>query len=180
LGHYYDAFTEKASKRKEVMLSESYPESEFNLNPGGKGSVTTVQGISVEELMGSLHETAGFGALRKRMQQLEKRGAPVHPPLPKAMQEKVERKVGYEKTRDEITKWQPQVKMNREARTLFFNQKEEVVPSSTAALAAKFTPTTDMEKEIASVLSESKLGDVKAVEAAEALELNKVSLFCVI
>ncbi|CAM6036547.1 unnamed protein product [Sphagnum compactum] len=171
-----EARQEKASKRKEVMLSESYPESEFNLNPGGKGSVTTVQGISVEELMGSLHETAGFGALRKRMQQLEKRGAPVHPPLPKAMQEKVERKVGYEKTRDEITKWQPQVKMNREARTLFFNQKEEVVPSSTAALAAKFTPTTDMEKEIASVLSESKLGDVKAVEAAEALELNKLTV----
>ncbi|CAK9236735.1 unnamed protein product [Sphagnum troendelagicum] len=171
-----EAQQEKASKRKEVMLSESYPESEFNLNPGGKGSVTTVQGISVEELMGSLHETAGFGALRKRMQQLEKRGAPVHPPLPKAMQEKVERKVGYEKTRDEITKWQPQVKMNREARTLFFNQKEEVVPSSTAALAAKFTPTTDMEKEIASVLSESKLGDVKAVEAAEALELNKLTV----
>lgn len=171
-----EARQEKASKRKEVMLSESYQESEFNLNPGGKGSVTTVQGISVEELMGSLHETAGFGALRKRMQQLEKRGAPVHPPLPKAMQEKVERKVGYEKTRDEITKWQPQVKMNREARTLFFNQKEEVVPSSTAALAAKFTPTTDMEKEIASVLSESKLGDVKAVEAAEALELNKLTV----
>lgn len=166
--------TERAAKQKNIVMSEALPESEYNLNPGGNLRTTTGTGVSVEELMGSLHSTAGFGALRKRMQQLQKKQQPVTAPLPKIIQERIERKVGYEKSKDEVTKWQPLVKKNREAPSLVFNEVEKRVTSTIGALADKFKPATNMEKEIALLLEESQLDNEKAIEAAEALELNKV------
>lgn len=149
------------------MVSEAYPESEFNLSGG-----TT--GITVEDLMTPLHDFAGFGTIRKRMEQLQKRGAPLEAPLPKVIQERLNRKAGYEKTREDITKWQPTVKMNREAPSLVFNKREPAPQLSTTTLAANFRPTTDFEKEVHSILCGSKLEEVQEVEAAETLELNKV------
>jgi U3 small nucleolar RNA-associated protein 14 len=101
------------------VVSEAYPESEFNLNPSSED----VKGITVEDLMTPLQDTAGFGTVRKRMEQLQKRSAPVEAPLPKIIQDRVNRKAAYEKTSDEITQWQPLVKTNREARTLDLNQR---------------------------------------------------------
>ncbi|CAM6099546.1 unnamed protein product [Calypogeia fissa] len=160
---------------KERVFSEAYPESEFNLNPSS-GNKNGKSGITIEDLMTPLQDTAGFGNIRKRMEQLQKRGAPLDAPLPKVIQDRVNRKAGYEKTSEDIIKWQSTVKMNREAPTLVFNKREHGPSLSTASLAASFQPTTDLEKEVHSLFCESKLAEVQDVEAAEALELNKLTV----
>lgn len=164
---------ESAKVRKKAVRTEAYAESEYNINPDGNGSASGTNNVSVEELLGSLQGTSGLGALKKRMQPLQKEKRPISVPLPKIIQDRVERKVGYDKSRDEVTKWVPLVKKNREASTLTFNERERVATDSVSTLANKFKPSNDMEKEVALILKESKL-EMKGAEAVEALELNKV------
>ena len=154
------------------MRSEAYTESEYNLNPTGNGNASS---ISVEDLLGSLQGASGIGTLRKRMEPLQKEKLAISAPLPKVLQERVERKVGYEKSKDEVTKWQPLVKRNREAPSLAFNIREPTATTTVAALADKHKPTTDLEKEVASILEQGNMVEAEAIEAAEALELNKVN-----
>ena len=61
------------------------------------------------------------------------------------------------------------VQANREAPTLEFkSNKDEIVRSSTtAALAAKFTPDNDMEEEVADLLRAAGAHTGEAVEEAE-------------
>lgn len=75
-----------------------------------------------------------------------------------------------------MTKWLNIVKQNLEAPTLVLNKKPEITTLTTGTIAAKFQPVTDFEKEIDKLLKESGASH-EAVEAAEALELNKVRLF---
>ncbi|KAL2609839.1 hypothetical protein R1flu_028412 [Riccia fluitans] len=174
-----EAVTGKSSRperegktRKEQVTTEAYPESEFNLNPNADGSAP----ITVEDLINPLHNATGFGALRKRMQELRKKSAPVKAPLPKYVQDRVNRQAGYRQTNKDVTEWVPIVKRNREAPTLVLNKREEVPALSTATLAATFKATTDFEKEISQLFNKSKLGETKHVEEAENLELNKLTV----
>jgi U3 small nucleolar RNA-associated protein 14 len=158
-------------ERKKDVRSEACTESEYNLNPTGNGNASS---ISVEDLLGSLQGASGIGTLRKRMEPLQKEKLAISAPLPKVLQERVERKAGYEKSKEEVTKWQPLVKRNREAPSLAFNVRESVATTTVAALADKHKPVTDLEKEVASILEQSNMVVAEAIEAAEALELNKV------
>ncbi|KAJ7138400.1 hypothetical protein O6H91_Y555400 [Diphasiastrum complanatum] len=170
--------SKKEKRKRDYVVSEAYPESEYNVNPSiaRTNGATNLHGITVEDLMASLQGTAGFGALKKKMRGRLHPKAPVQVPLPRIIQEKIERKAGYEKTKEEISNWQPIIKKNREAATLVFNQRTNFSTPSTAALAASFKPTTDFEKEIAGLLQESRLHNVKEIEAAESLALNKLTV----
>lgn len=141
------------------------------MNPS---SVPGSRPITVDDLMSTLRDKPRFGALRKRMEELEKRSIPLQPSLRKPIQDRVERHAGYENTKEDITKWQSLVKANRESSCLVFNKKPEITAPSTASLAAKFQPQSDMEKDIASLLRESGLADGSTVQEAETLALNKV------
>ena len=94
---------------------------------------------------------------------------PLAAPLPGPIRERQERKAGYETTKEDITKWQPLVKANREAPTLEFKSgRDDVARSnSTAALAAKFVPGNDMEEQIAELLRAAGAHSGEAVEEAE-------------
>ena len=72
------------------------------------------------------------------------------------------------------------VQANREAPALEFkSNKDEVVRSSTtAALAAKFTPDNDMEEEVAELLRAAGAHTGEAVEEAEEALALKVSHGC--
>ncbi|KAI5070101.1 hypothetical protein GOP47_0014444 [Adiantum capillus-veneris] len=163
---------ERRPKRIE-LLSEAYPESEFNINPAA--DAYNLQQITVEDLMAPLQSTTGFGSLRKRMQQLEKKGVPVDAPLPKPVQQRLSRKAGYEKTSEEISKWQDIVKKNREAASLVFTQRPDLTATSTAELVSKFEPVTNLEKEVASLLQENGLVEDTS-ETATTLGFNKLTM----
>jgi U3 small nucleolar RNA-associated protein 14 len=140
---------------------------------GGGGRIT------VADLMGSLEGSAGgLGALKKRLERVEGGSGPVSAPLPRVIKERIERQAGYEHTKQDIARWQPLVKANREAPTIVFSDdnKGTVQQLSTAGMTAKFVPTTDLEKEISELLKESGVEDGRTVEAGEALELNKLTV----
>ncbi|GBG74923.1 hypothetical protein CBR_g19437 [Chara braunii] len=164
-------------KRTSTVVSEAFPESEFNVGVGVATAGVREGGgkVTVSELVGSLAGTQGFAALRKKMDALQRTAAPpVAVPLAKPIKERVERQVGYSKAKEEVSKWAPIIRKNRDAPTLVFNKVE--LPRVTTAHIATIKPKTAMEKEIAAVLEESGLADVKRLENAEELELNKLTV----
>eukprot|EP01018_Ginkgo_biloba_P014744 Gb_36334 [translate_table: standard] len=167
-----DAFEGK-KRRKKVVVSETYPESEYNLDKKASGAN---ESVSVEDLMAPLYGNSGFGTLRKRMQQLEKKAVPLQAPLPKVVQERLERKAAYENTKEDITKWQLPVKKNREASTVNFVKKVDVGKTTTGAIAFDFNPTTSLEKEITSLLQDTGVVESQERDGVELLELNKLSV----
>lgn len=49
---------------------------------------------------------------RKLLERMEKQSAPLSVPLPRTVAERVERQAGYEDTKQDVTKWQPIVKVS--------------------------------------------------------------------
>lgn len=166
-------FFEGKKKKKNVVISKAYPESEFNPTRDvldGNGQ------ISIEDLLEPLQGKSGYSKLRKRMHQMHKKSTAVLAPLPKPEQEKLERKVVYEKSKKDITKWEPLVKMNREAPSIYFDEDTNLGFSTVGAIAAGFEPRTEFEKTMASLLNDDKVKEAHNEDGSKLLELNKISV----
>ena len=134
------------------VRDEPVPEGEFNLPPAAAGR-------------------AARAPSRARL-------APEEAPQPRVLRERAERQAGYALGKKDVTKWQAVVKENREADTIVFKgglaQGVERAPS-TAAMAAKVTPQSELEREVAELLKggagEVERAQMDALEAgAEANE----------
>ena len=86
----------------------------------------------------------------------------------------------HEASTKDVSKWQSIVKANREAPTLKFAAGNEDVPrtSTTGALIAKFEPSRDFEKEIATMLAAAGAHNEQAVQEAEEALALKVGTIC--
>jgi hypothetical protein len=94
-------------------------------------------------------------------------------PLLGASKAAVIRQEQYDVTKAEVSRWQPEVKKNREAATLSFPLRAAPAPHvSTRTLTAELNPTTSLEADIASLL---KGAGEENVQAFEALAMNKMS-----
>lgn len=166
-----DSFSGK--RKKDFIVSEAYPESEYNPSSDildGKGL------ISIQDLVEPLHGKSGFSKLRKDLRRMENKSAPIIAPFPKADQERLERKAAYEQSKKDITKWDPLVKKNREAPTLYFDEEMDLGFSTIGAIASEFEPRTDFEKKIASLVSHNEVVEAHKKDGARLLELNEVSM----
>uniref|UniRef100_A0A1J3J0L4 U3 small nucleolar RNA-associated protein 14 n=1 Tax=Noccaea caerulescens TaxID=107243 RepID=A0A1J3J0L4_NOCCA len=166
---------EGESKRKTVLVTEAYPESEFNPTRDvleGKNLVT------FEDLLLPLEGEPGYQQLRKGISKFQRGDqSVVHAPLPKPERERVERKAVRKLVDKEFSKWLPQVKRNREAPTVYFNNQDADVGYSTVgAIASEFQPRTEFEKKMASVLDDNKVWEAHQEDGARLLELNEVSM----
>ncbi|KAK8946668.1 hypothetical protein KSP39_PZI006388 [Platanthera zijinensis] len=132
--------------------------------------------ISINDLLDPLHGKAGYSKLRKRLHQLEKAPMAIQAPLPKVEKEKLERKVAYEQSKKHITKWEPLVKRNREAPTLFFGEKIDLGVNTVGAFAAGHEPRTEFEKKMAELIGVPEIGEAQKNDGFKILELNKVSI----
>ncbi|XP_058738859.1 uncharacterized protein C57A7.06 [Vicia villosa] len=168
-------------KDKDTVISDSelYPESDDNDNP----SRDVVDGdglVSINDLLEPLREKPEFASdyakLRLRNQVIEKHARTVHAPLPMAEQAKVERKVAYEMSKKEVTKWQPIIKRNREAPTIFFDEKTDLGFSTIGAIASEFEPRTELERKMAALVQNDKILEAHKNDGFRLLELNKVSV----
>lgn len=167
-----EAFEGK-KKRQNAVVSEAYPESEFNPSRdvlSGNGE------ISIEDLLDPLRGTSNYSKLRKRIQHVEKKEAPVQAPLPKPERERVERGVAYDYTKKDITKWEPLIKRNREAPTIYFDKSVDLGFSTVGAIASEFKPRTDFEKTIASLVHDNDVVEAYKSDGGKLLELNKLSV----
>jgi U3 small nucleolar RNA-associated protein 14 len=94
-------------------------------------------------------------------------------PLLGASKAAVVRQEQYEVTKAEVTRWQPEVKKNREAASLSFPLRSQPAPHvSTKTLTSELNPTSSLEADIASLLKGA--GEEK-VQAFEALAMNNMS-----
>lgn len=162
----------EGKKKSKIVISEAYQESEYNpsrdvLDGNGR--------ISIEDLLNPLQGKPGYSMLRKRIHQTEKKSMALQAPLPKADQEKVERKVAYEQSKKEVSKWEPIVKKNREASTLYLGEDVDLGYSTVGAIASEFKPRTEIEKKIASLVHDGKIMEAHKNDGSKLLELNKVS-----
>ncbi|MEW5305610.1 MAG: hypothetical protein WDW36_008141 [Sanguina aurantia] len=212
------------------VLSEAFPESEYNVNPGAateaprawvdmhdgevrrrlpapaRQVMTTSTGVTVlygcatfpsrappwyrerpsdgsgppseltiDALMRGLGKSRRkLGPARKLLEKMAvgKGGtAPVAAPLPRAVRERQERKAGYEKSAEELSRWQGLVKANREAPTIRFTAARDEVSrlETTAAIVSQFQadPGNEMESEVAALLEAAGAANSAAVEQAE-------------
>ncbi|KAL6512136.1 hypothetical protein OROGR_021733 [Orobanche gracilis] len=160
-------------KKKDFIISEAYPESEFNPSSDildGDGR------IDFDDLVEPLHGKPGFSKLRKNMHRIEKKSIPTLAPLPKTDREMLERKAAYEQAKKDITKWEPLVKRNREAPTLYFDEDVDLGFSTIGAIASEFEPRTDFEKKITFLVNQDEFVEAHRNDGARLLELNKISI----
>ncbi|CAL5437272.1 unnamed protein product [Camellia sinensis] len=166
-----EAFEGK-KRKNDVVISEAYPESEYNPSRDvldGDGH------INIQDLLDPLHGKSGFSKLRKSVHRMEKKSVPIHAPLPKADQEKLDRQLTYKHSKKGISKWESIVKGNREASTLFFDEDIDLGFSSVGAIASEFEPRSEFEKKIASLVNDSGVVEAHKKDGARLLELNKIS-----
>ncbi|KAM1257364.1 hypothetical protein ACFX15_030720 [Malus domestica] len=162
------AFEGKRKRNTNVVVSEAYPESEYNPT---RDTLDGEGPVSIEDLLNPLHGKSGYSKLRKRIHHLEKKSVPTPAPLPKADQEKLERMAAHEKSKEELRKWEPIIKRNREAPTIYFDDDMDLRSSR----ASDFKPRTEFEKKIASLVYDEQVKDAHLKDGSRLLELNKVS-----
>ncbi|XP_044508878.1 U3 small nucleolar RNA-associated protein 14-like [Mangifera indica] len=168
-----EVFEGKKKKKKNIVVPEAYPESEFNPSRDvleGSGQIT------IEDLLEPLQGKAGYSKLRKRMHQMDKKSVAIQAPLPKVEQDKLERKAVYEYSKKDITKWEPLVKMNREAPTIIFDEDTNIGFSTVGAIASGFEPRTEFEKKMATLVNDEKVAEAHKEDGARLLEMNKISV----
>ncbi|KAI8919200.1 Utp14 protein-domain-containing protein [Powellomyces hirtus] len=185
LSSYVFALDGKGRKKRKraVDRTEVYDESEYNLaarvQEDDEDEVPLARKkIGLDALLGSIGEQTGFGGLKKQVAALSKakgKTDTVDAPLPKRIQDRLERQAAYEESKTEISKWQPLVKKNREAGHLKFPMNEPAaINLSSGALVGKFEASTSMESEINKILREGALLEKNQAKMEE-LELNKIS-----
>lgn len=108
------------------------------------------------------------------MDRVERNAKSLYAPLPRPDQERLERQAAHEFIKKDITKWEPLVKRNREAPTIYFDEDTDVGFSTVGAIASEFQPRTDFEKKIASLVNDSNIVEAHRKDGAKLLELNKV------
>mgnify|MGYP004713672885 CR=1 FL=1 len=127
--------------------------------------------------MDPLHGKSGFSKLRKDVHRMERKSLSLNAPLPRSDQERLERKAAYELSKKDITKWEPLVKRNREAPTIYFDEETDVGFSTVRSIASEFKPRSVFEKKIASLVNDNDIIEAHRKDGARLLELNKVSIF---
>ncbi|KAI7896985.1 small-subunit processome [Mucor mucedo] len=169
-------------KRQLKERNESYKESEFNLATREEDDAS--KKLSLNDLMGTVDDEAAFGTLKSSLEVLAGKGKnlsrrALDAPLPKRVQDRMERTAASATVNEEITKWQPTIKMNREAEHLSFPLRDNnLAPrenKTSAGMAEKFKAETPLEQQIAQALADAGMKD-QELEAFEALKLNKLTV----
>lgn len=174
---------EGSSKKRQLKeRNEAYKESEFNLSTREEDDAS--KKLSLADLMGTVEDEGGLGELKAGLESLAGKGKnttrkALDAPLAKRVQDRMDRQVALEQANKEVTKWQPTVKMLREAEHVTFPlQDPYAVPKgnrSSAAMAGKFKAETTLEQQISRALADAGMKD-EELEEFEALKLNKLTV----
>ena len=133
--------------------------------------------LTLKDVMASLGDGAVDKETAKRLAKIAKTKA-VDAPLARPIQERIDRKAAYAETSKDVSKYQAVVKENREKRTLKFEpaRNEMQRKDTLGALVADFMPKSDLEKEIAKVLSDAGHASAKDVVRGEMVEMNHLDV----
>ncbi|XP_071114020.1 U3 small nucleolar RNA-associated protein 14 homolog A-like [Haliotis cracherodii] len=136
--------------------------------------------VRLHELIGSLQHTTSHGELKKQLRAVHRRTKVAPVPLSKVEETKIQRTTAYEKTKDDLTKWNSVVADNRKAEQISFPlQQPSVKLQTTDEVKTRYKPRTPLEMEIAALLqkhSDSVGSRDKELTPAEEQALNAMSL----
>ncbi|OQU92618.1 hypothetical protein SORBI_3001G376900 [Sorghum bicolor] len=132
--------------------------------------------VTIHDLLDNVQGKPGYSKIRKRLQQQEKKPMVVVAPLPKVERDKIERSVTFQKSKNELTKWEGVVKSNREAPVLYFENDTNLGVNTVAAIASEFKPRTEFEKRIAQITQSTEIIEAHKKDGAKILELNKIDV----
>lgn len=153
----------------DAFIPELYPESESDPScevVAGDGHIT------IEDLLNP--NLVNHDKLKMRIQSIEKNARTMHTPLPEADQTKVERKVAYDISKKHVTKYQPLIQRNREATTMYFDEKVDIGFSTIGAIASEITPRTKFELEVAALVHNNNFVEAHKIDGL--IEMNKVMM----
>ncbi|KAI9363267.1 small-subunit processome [Pilaira anomala] len=171
-----------SKKRQLKERTEAYKEGEFNLPVRDDDDAS--KKISLQDLMSTVDDETTFGSLKTSLETLAGKGKnlsrrALDAPLPKRVQDRMERTAASAAANEEISKWQTTIKMNREAQHLSFPmQDNNDLPQETktsAAMVSKFKPESTLEQQISQALADAGMKD-EELEEFEALKLNKLTI----
>jgi U3 small nucleolar RNA-associated protein 14 len=109
----------RGRKKRLSERTEAYDESEYSMSAHAQSSSGAKKKLDIADMMDALDDESGFGALKKNLRELEGSGKSkiketLAAPLPKRIQDRLNRQAAYKEAKKEVGKWQPLVKQNRE------------------------------------------------------------------
>ncbi|KAK9471105.1 small-subunit processome [Dipodascopsis tothii] len=160
---------EAAEKRKRMKLDMgSMHESASAVPVSGKVSLADMlSSVSSAQLRSSVDELKTIQE-KKKVQVVKGRQG-------RRIEKRIDRQAAYEISKEEVSKWKDTVKANREAEHLVFPINPEPTLSK-PTVVGEIEPSTALEKDIKSILDESKLNDEKGLSAFEETAMRKMSI----
>ena len=154
---------------------------------GGDGKLT------LDSLMGGIADTAGFTSVQKSMRALssgtqlgggggddgkggeKKKLETTSAPVSRVLSERASRKVHYEATTEDVTRWKDAIYEQRDAETLDFRTNAGGARTNRVTrdtLVDKFEAKTDFEKELQDALEKAGMEDEKVMKKREKKRLT--------
>ncbi|ODQ78118.1 hypothetical protein BABINDRAFT_9719 [Babjeviella inositovora NRRL Y-12698] len=159
----------KTRKAKKFLTTVGLEENEFNLPTNGKK-------LSLKDMMSVVDASTQKEAIL--IDKEEEKSQALAVPLPKRIQERNERLVAYELSKQEVDKWEDTVKQNRRAEVLQFPMNPEPAVSVPSAFTPNsiHEPLTELEHKVNDLLKESLLLDDKKEQQFEDLATAKIPI----
>jgi len=163
-----------AEKRAQDMIDRA----NMKVQEEGAFNAISEEGkLSLSDMINSLGDSQkDIGLLKRNLERLES-AAQIKTPAAKVVEERTERKVAYEKAREDAGEWLPIVEENRKAASLSFPLNEAPrIHSSTTNIVSGFKPKTELEREIEAVLKESGLSTEEEIKKKEETDLEQLNV----
>eukprot|EP00804_Cyclotella_cryptica_P020507 CCRYP_019419-RB/>CCRYP_019419-RB protein AED:0.18 eAED:0.18 QI:302/1/1/1/1/1/4/165/917 len=193
-----DASSSKASEKKrsesyngKIQLDHvpaaavHMPESEFGAAivsvPSAANNFGAGNKLTLDSLMGGISDTQGFTQVQRTMRALSsgngasmddetKKLETTPAPVPRVVSERASRKVHYQATTDDVSRWKDIIHIQRDAETLDFRVNKGGAKASCVTkdgLIAKFEAKTEFEEELARALEIAGMEDEKEMQKRE-------------
>lgn len=151
---------------KKRLVTETTLENEFNVPTGNNK-------LSLQDMLSVVDSSISKDAILIDSQSSKALATP----LPKRIQERHDRKVAYDITKEEVSRWNDTVKQNRDAEVLKFPMNPVKSHNDTAlSFRGDSAPSTELEKKIHTVLTNSSLLDDKKEATFEEIAMAKLSV----
>lgn len=168
-----EGIPDSRNKKPRILFERTEPgeESEF----GARGSST----LKLDDLLAPLASSSALATLKKSTKALTSSSAKTKTlaaPLPQRAQERLDREAAYEKTKEEVEKWNTTMKRIKQAEHLSFPlQAEPASRVSNFELAAKFQPSNGFESGVDKLLKSAQLRDEDIVNT-ESLKMAHLTV----
>lgn len=162
----------KPVKERKRLVTETTDENEFNLPTNGAK-------LSLNDMISAVDSSVSKDAILIDEPLFGKDGQEkskaLSVPLPRNIQARNDRKVAYDITKEQVSKWQEAIEANLDAEHIHFPLNAPALPETNNAFDAEVEPSTDLEKKVQEMLKQSALLDEKNEATFEEIATAKLS-----